>query len=250
MNTNAVITFENVTLGYDRHPAVHHLNGEVREGTLTAIVGPNGAGKSTLLKGVVGALRPLDGTIRLSGVQARDIAYLPQQSSVDRSFPMSVFDLVSMGLWREIGLFGGLGRARKLQVRDALSAVGLEGFERRSIGTLSGGQLQRTLFARLLLQDAQVIALDEPFNALDAKTAADLMALVQRWHGESRTIVAVLHDLNLVRDHFPDTLLIARRTVGWGRTEQVLTGENLLRARQIYEAFDDHAPVCEHAHAA
>jgi zinc/manganese transport system ATP-binding protein len=195
-------------------------------------------------------LRPLDGTIRLSGVQARDIAYLPQQSSVDRSFPMSVFDLVSMGLWREIGLFGGLGRARKLQVRDALSAVGLEGFERRSIGTLSGGQLQRTLFARLLLQDAQVIALDEPFNALDAKTAADLMALVQRWHGESRTIVAVLHDLNLVRDHFPDTLLIARRTVGWGRTEQVLTGENLLRARQIYEAFDDHAPVCEHAHAA
>ncbi|NKC16018.1 MAG: ATP-binding cassette domain-containing protein [Gammaproteobacteria bacterium] len=247
---SAVISFDCVTLGYERHPAVHHLSGQVQKGSLTAVVGPNGAGKSTLLKGVAGTLRPLDGNIELHGISPRNIAYLPQQAQIDRSFPISVFDLTAMGLWREIGLFKAVNRTRRERVYEALVAVGLQGFERRPIGTLSGGQLQRVLFARLLLQDAEVIALDEPFNAIDAKTAADLMALIQRWHGEARTVVAVLHDLELVRKHFPDTLLMARHPIDWGRTEAVLTGANLLKARQISEAFDDNAEVCGHVHAA
>jgi len=235
------IVLHDLTLGYDRHPAVHHLDATIAGGSLTAIVGPNGAGKSTLLKGIVGALSPLEGRITLG--RAR-IAYLPQQAEIDRSFPISVRDLVAMGLWAEIGAFGRIGTAQADRIATALAAVGLTGFERRPIGALSGGQMQRVLFARLLLQEAQVILLDEPFTAIDAKTAADLMALVQRWHGEGRTVVAVLHDLDTVRAQFPDTLMIAREMVAHGPTATVLTPANLLRARQMCEAFDDDATVC------
>ena len=189
--SDAAIRFEDVTLGYGRRPAVHHLRGTIPAGSLTAVVGPNGAGKSTLLKGVAGALRPLDG-----------------------------------------------------RIEEAIAAVGLTGFERRSIGTLSGGQMQRALFARLLLQDAALILLDEPFTAIDAKTTADLLDLVRRWHAEERTIVAVLHDLDVVKRTFPDTLLIAREPVAWGETGSVLSPENLLRARRMVEAHDPHASAC------
>ncbi|MGN6116249.1 MAG: metal ABC transporter ATP-binding protein, partial [Nitrobacter sp.] len=116
--------------------------------------------------------------------------------------------------------------------------------ENRPIGTLSGGQMQRMLFARVLLQDADVIVLDEPFNAIDAKTSADLLALVRRWHAEKRTVLAALHDLEMVRANFPDTLLLARGAVAWGPTAQVLSAENLAAARQMCEAFDDAAPLC------
>lgn len=238
----AALAFHNLTLGYDRRPAVHHLRADIAPGSLTAVVGPNGAGKSTLLKGVAGALKPLAG--RIEHAQGH-VAYLPQQSDVDRSFPISVGDLTAMGLWREIGPFGGATRLQRARIHDALEAVGLGGFSRRPIGSLSGGQLQRVLFARLLLQDADVVLLDEPFNAVDAKTAADLIAVVRRWHREGRTILAVLHDFDMVRAHFPHTLLLARDLVGHGPTAQVLTAENLLRARRMCESFDPAAPLCD-----
>ena len=208
---------------------------------MIAVVGPNGAGKSTLFKGIVGMLKPLAGGIDLCGLRARDIAYLPQVADIDRTFPISVYDMVAMGLWREAGLFGGIGKRERDKVRDAMSAVGLSGFEERPIGTLSGGQMQRTLFARLLLQDARVIVLDEPFNAIDTKTAADLCDLVRRWHAEKRTVIAALHDLELVKSMFPEALLLAREPVAWGATKDVLTAENLLKARRMCEAFDEHA---------
>ena len=212
----AQLQFRDVTLGYDRHPAVHHLNGEVAPGALLAVVGPNGAGKSTLFRGIVGMLKPLAGSIALGDLNVRDIAYLPQTVDIDRSFPISVFDFVGTGLWRATGLFGGMGKAEREKIAQALAAVGLNGFENRTIGTLSGGQMQRMLFARVLLQDARLIVLDEPFNAIDAKTSADLLALVRRWHAEKRTVLAALHDMDLVRAHFPETLLLAREPVAWG----------------------------------
>jgi zinc/manganese transport system ATP-binding protein len=241
---NAALEFRNLTLGYDRHPAVHHLHGQIASGALMAVVGPNGAGKSTLFKGIVGMLKPLAGGIDLHGLRARDIAYLPQVADIDRTFPISVYDMVAMGLWRDAGLFGGIGNAERAKVRAAMSAVGLSGFEERPIGTLSGGQMQRTLFARLLLQEARVIVLDEPFNAIDAKTAADLCDLVMRWHAEKRTVIAALHDLDLVRAMFPEALLLAREPVAWGKTADVLTAENLLKARRMCEAFDEGAEEC------
>ena len=240
----AQIRFDNVTLGYDRHPAVHHLNGEVAPGALLAVIGPNGAGKSTLLRGLAGILKPLAGSIHLGGLDIRDIAYLPQTADIDRSFPISVFDFVGSGLWRSTGFFGGIGKAAREKILAAIAAVGLNGFENRSIGTLSGGQMQRMLFARVLLQDARLIVLDEPFNAIDAKTSADLVALVRRWHGEGRTVLAALHDLDMVRASFPDTLLLARGPVAWGPTAETLTPENLLVAMRMCEAFDDRAAAC------
>ena len=104
--------------------------------------------------------------------------------------------------------------------------------------------MQRMLFARLLLQDARVIVLDEPFNAVDAKTSADLFDLVRRWHGEQRTVLTAMHDIDFVRANFPETLLLARKPVAWGRTSTVLTPENLLAARRMCEAFDEHADLC------
>jgi zinc/manganese transport system ATP-binding protein len=244
MSMSARLQFRDVTLGYDRHPAVHHLSGEVAQGALLAVVGPNGAGKSTLFRGLVGILKPLAGAISLDGLDARDIAYLPQIVDIDRSFPISVFDFVSTGLWRATGLFGGIGKSARDQIERALAAVGLTGFENRGIGTLSGGQMQRVLFARLLLQDARLIVLDEPFNAIDAKTSADLLELVKHWHVEGRTVLAALHDMELVRAHFPETLMLAREQVAWGPTAQVLTAENLLQARRMCEAFDEGAAAC------
>ncbi|WP_342360635.1 ABC transporter ATP-binding protein [Terrarubrum flagellatum] len=241
----AAIRFDNLTLGYGRRAAVHHLRGAIAQGSLTAIVGPNGAGKSTLLKGVVGGLKPLEGKIELSADIRDGVAWLPQAADVDRSFPLPVYDLVAMGLWARCGSFGGVGRAARTRIDEAIGAVGLTGFEKRPIGALSGGQMQRALFARLLLQDARIILLDEPFTAIDEKTAADLLDLVRRWHHEERTVVAVLHDLDVVRRAFPETLLIAREPIEWGATDKVLTPENLLKARRMIEAYDRDAPFCE-----
>ncbi len=238
------LQFHNLTLGYDRHPAVHHLNGAVETGALVAVVGPNGAGKSTLFKGITGVLKPLSGSIERDGREARDIAYLPQVPDIDRTFPIDVYDMVAMGLWRTKGLFGGIGIKDQRIIEAAIATVGLTGFEERAIGTLSGGQMQRMLFARVLVQDARVIVLDEPFTAIDERTAADLLNLVQRWHSEKRTVIAALHNIDLVKANFPKTLLLAREPVAWGATPEVLTAENLAKARHMCEAFDERATAC------
>src|SRR5262249_10754868 len=193
------VSFNDLTLGYDRHPAVHHISGQVVRGDLLALVGPNGAGKSPLLKGIVGQLKPLSGSLSLDGLKPSDIAYLPQQIDIDRSFPITVFDAVAMGLWHEIGAWQGLDHERSLVVQKALYSLGLQDLGDRSVGALSGGQFQRVLFARLLLQNAAIILLDEPFRAIDTKTVEDLLRLIRRWHAEGRTIIAALHDLDQVR---------------------------------------------------
>ena len=241
----AALAFKNLTLGYDRHPAVHHLETEIQSGSLTAIVGPNGAGKSTLLKGVTGVLAPLEGHVDLNVIKREDIAYLPQKTDLDLTFPMTVMDLVAMGLWKEIGAFGKLDKGRRSRVHDSIEAVGLTGLERRHLGALSGGQLQRALFARLLLQDAELVLLDEPFSAIDARTMADLLHVIRTWHSEGRTVMAVLHDHETVRAHFPDTLMLARELVAHGPTGQVMTTENHAHARAMCEASDIAPLICE-----
>jgi len=234
------IRLSDLTVCHARRPAVHHLSGRFAPGSLTAVVGPNGAGKSTLLRALAG-LHPAQAG-RIEGVGR--VALLPQQSSVDRTFPLSCLDTVLFGLWAESGPFRALPRDARARAGAALDAVGLRGFERRPVDGVSSGQFQRVLFARLLLQDAPVVLLDEPFNAVDARTAADLLAMVRRWHGEGRTVVAVLHDLDLVRDAFPDTLLLARDCLGWGPTAEVLTAANRLRARSMAEGWAAGAEEC------
>lgn len=245
--SSAGIGLRNLTVAYRGYPAVHHLSGEFASGSLTAVVGPNGAGKTSLLAAIMGQVRPSGGEVLTSiGAQGR-IAWLPQQAEIDRSFPIRVFDLVALGHWARVGAFRGINATQRDAVYRALEAVGLAGFERRTIAELSAGQFQRVLFARVLLQDAPVILLDEPFNAIDARTTADLLAVVARWHAEARTVIAVLHDLEQVRLHFDQTLLLARRCVAWGPTSEVLHAENLFLARQMAEAWDEDAPLCREA---
>jgi zinc/manganese transport system ATP-binding protein len=239
----ASLTFSGLTLGYNSHPAVHHLNGALARGSLTAVVGPNGSGKSTLMKGIVGIIKPMSGNVSVHADQR--IAYLPQQSEVDKSFPALVIDLVSLGLWGKRGLLGRITGTDKQAVQNAIDVVGLTGFETRPIDTLSGGQLQRTLFARVLCQDADLILLDEPFNAVDTKTVGDLVALIKGWQASGRTVVVVVHDVALVRAHFPQTLLLARQKIAWGETQAVLSDDNLARATRFTEAWNENAAWCD-----
>lgn len=240
-----IVRFDNLTLGYQRHPAVHHLHGDIAAGSLLAIVGPNGAGKSTLLKGIVGDIAPMEGSVRLHGVERRNIAYLTQQSGVDTAFPIVVHDFVALGLWHEFGAFRGLNRAAQGRIEAAIAAVGLEGLENRPIGHLSGGQLQRARFARLTLQDSPLVLLDEPYSGIDASSARNLAALIQRWNAEGRTIVSVLHDLEHVRRDYPQTLLLARDAVAWGATAEVLSEAHLARARRLAETASETASRSE-----
>jgi zinc/manganese transport system ATP-binding protein len=240
--SSAAVAIDNLTIAYERHPAVHHVSGAFAAGSLTAIVGPNGAGKSSLLKAFVGLVQPSHGTVRRA--PGADIAFLPQQADIDRSFPINVADLVRMGHWRRIGAFGRIDRALRAAADAALHAVGLDGFGGRAIGTLSVGQFQRALFAQILVQDAPIILLDEPFAGVDARTTGDLLGIVRRWHGEGRTVVAVLHDLDQVRQHFPETLLLARRVLAWGPTAEVLRPAVLDEARTMAESWIEHAEIC------
>jgi zinc/manganese transport system ATP-binding protein len=235
----AAITLQGVTLAYGRHRAVAGITGRFDAGSLTALVGPNGAGKSTLLKAIAGTMRPAAGTIDRGGLAPHHLGYLPQAAEIDRSFPVTVADTVMLGAWRHTGAFRGIDAATADRARAALAAVGLDHHRNRTLNTLSAGQFQRVLFARLLLQDAPVILLDEPFTAIDARTTHDLLAIMRDWHAQGRTVITVLHDFDQVRAHFPSALLLARQQIAWGKTDAALSTDNFRRARAIAEAWEE-----------
>ena len=239
-----MVRLDNLTVSYRQHPALHHISACFKPASLTAVMGPNGSGKSTLLKSIVGLLPTAGGSATVS-VPRDQIAYLPQLTDIDRSFPISVRDCVLLGCWPEKGAWRGVGKKGLAQVDDALHSVALEGFENRPISSLSSGQFQRVLFARLLVQDASLILLDEPFNSIDSKTTHSLLALIQQWHQQKRCVIVVLHDEAQALAHFPQTLLLAREVVAWGATSEVLTDAHLTRARAMAEAWDEDAELCE-----
>lgn len=237
----AAINFDNLTLGYDRHPAVHHLSSTIVKGSLTAIVGPNGAGKSTLLKAIAGLIKPLAGF--LTRPDHQEMAYLAQNCDVDQSFPMTTTELVSYGVWARKE--NTSKKERERIAREALASVGLGGFEARPISTLSGGQMQRALFARILAQDSQIILLDEPFAGIDRNTILDLLGIIRGWHEEGRTVLAVIHDHEMIKAHFPMALLLARDLIAHDQTKSVMSRDNLARAAEMSEAFDPFSEICE-----
>lgn len=237
------ITLNDLTVSYRQHPALHHLSTRVARGSLTAVVGPNGAGKSTLLKSIMGLLPTAPGQVVL-GTHER-VAYLPQLSELDRSFPITVRDCVLLGCWPASGAWGSVSAAQLARADAALHTVALQGFERRTVGSLSSGQLQRVLFARLLVQNADLILLDEPFNAVDSHTVAHLLTLIHQWHRTGSTVLAVLHDDAQIHQHFDHTLLLARELVAHGPTAAVMTPAHLQRARAMAEAWDEAAPWCQ-----
>ena len=225
------MTLDGVTLRHGATEAVVGLTGTFQAGSLTAVVGPNGAGKTTLLRAIAGLHPPQSGRIDRDGLAPADIALLPQAGRPDRLFPLTCLDVAAQGLFPRLGAFRAASGERRGRVAEALGAVGLHGQQGAPIGSLSAGQFQRLLFARLLLQDARLLLLDEPFNAIDAPTTGALLALLRQWHRDGRTIIAVLHDLDMVQRMFPETLLLAREAVAWGPTQAVLTPGNRRRAR-------------------
>ncbi|MEI2415818.1 ABC transporter ATP-binding protein [Orrella sp. JC864] len=218
----AAASLQAVSLGWPGRVVAAGLTGDFAAGSLTAVAGPNGAGKSTLLKTLMGELAPVSGTVRLAPRHAASRAWLPQAARLDRSFPLRVIDAVLMGAWHRVGAWRRMPAGEWERAWEALEAVGLQDCADRSLQALSGGQFQRVLFARLLVQDARLLLLDEPFAAVDRATVQVLMAVISRWHAQGRTVIAVLHDLALVRQAFPQTLLLAGGAAAWGDTAQVL----------------------------
>ncbi|HXA26687.1 MAG TPA: ABC transporter ATP-binding protein [Acetobacteraceae bacterium] len=227
---SVAIELDCLSAGYGVRQVLEDITGRFEPGSLTAIVGPNGAGKSTLLNVLAGLKQPRSGTILLRGIPPESIGFLPQIDAIDRSYPISVLEFVALGQWARFGAFRTPSYDLMTEVVAALRAVGMQDAATSQIGDLSIGQFRRVLFARLIVQDARLLLLDEPFGGMDLKTTTDLLALLQVWHREGRTIVAVLHDLNHVGTTFPSTLLLARRVIAWGETSAVLAPDNLARA--------------------
>ncbi len=221
---------------------MHHISGRFESGTLTAIAGSNGAGKSTLLKGIAGILSPDEGRITIEGEPKR-IAYLPQATELQRDFPMSVLHMATTGYWHKTGSIGPITPAMKEQASEALAAVGLGGFEKRDLSSLSVGQFQRALFARLIVQDAPLMLLDEPFAAIDVDATEHLLGIIKRWHEEKRTVICVLHDFEQIRNYFPECLLLARECIAWGSSAKVLSPEYLVSSA-VFPAGLNSSALC------
>ena len=220
MEAGARVVLRDVTVRYGWRVALEGVSGEFVSGSLTAVVGANGAGKTTLLAAIAGTV-PLSGGMVDCAARER-LAYLPQMAAIDRDYPITVSELITLGGWREFGAFRSPRPAVRERAASVAETIGLAMQLKRPICEISVGELQRALFARLILQDAAVILLDEPFASIDAQTISVLLEQVRRWHQEGRTVVTVLHDLDLVRAHFPRTLVLARRCVAWGTTEAAL----------------------------
>jgi zinc/manganese transport system ATP-binding protein len=214
------VVLHNVTVRYGRRVALEAVSGEFVSGSLTAVVGANGAGKSTLLAAIAGVVQLARGVVNCAA--RHRLAYLPQLGAIDRDYPLTVAELIALGGWREFGAFRSPGTALRARAAAAAETVGLAGQLGRPIDEMSVGELQRALFARLVLQDAAIILLDEPFAAVDAQTVPVLLDQVTRWHQEGRTVIAVVHDLDLVKARFPATLVLARRCLAWGATGMAL----------------------------
>ena len=225
----ALVVLDNLTVSYRKHPALHHVSGHFAPGSLTAVVGPNGAGKSTLLKSIIALLPSSGGQIRVSAARTR-MAYLPQRSELDPSFPINVQDCVLLGFWPSRGWLQGLTRYHLAQARAALQSVGLEGFGQRPIGTLSSGQLQRVLFARLLVQDADLILLDEPFTGLDQPSQDALREVFRELRKRGKLLLVSHHELSSVPEIFDRVVLLNGELIAAGTVAAAFTRENLTRA--------------------
>lgn len=240
-----MITLNNLTVAYNKHPAIHHINASFEKGSLTAIAGPNGAGKSTLLKAVAGLIKPTEGSVTLSDIKKDEIAYLPQVSSINKDFPLTVLQVVLLGFWADVGGKNTITKAHKKKAFEAIKAVGMEGFEHRSLSSLSSGQFQRILFARVLLQNSKVVLLDEPFTAIDSATTEKLLSVIHNWHNQKRTVICVLHDFEQIKKHFPNCMLISRTCIDYGKSSQTLSTQNLQKAMNLKEYWNENAAFCK-----
>lgn len=227
------LSIQDLTVAWSRKPVIWDVEFDVAPGQLVGIIGPNGAGKSTLLKAVMDLVPRASGRIEVFGRTWRQnrhrVGYVPQRESVDWDFPVSVLDVVTMGLYSRIGWFRPvLRRHRELAMR-ALERVGIGEYANRQISQLSGGQQQRTFLARALVQEADLYLMDEPFSAVDAATEQAIVGLLREMRAAGRTALVIHHDLHTVPDYFDSVVLLNMRVVAQGPTATVFTRENLER---------------------
>jgi manganese/zinc/iron transport system ATP- binding protein len=239
---------EDLTVAYRDAPVLWDIDLDIPPGVMAAVVGPNGAGKSTLIKAVLGLVRPVAGHVRLFGHRYGDIrrrvGYVPQRTAVDWDFPASVRDVVTMGLYGELGWVRRPGRAERARAEAALAEVGMEDYAGRQIAQLSGGQQQRVFLARALVQRADIYFLDEPMAGVDAPTERVIVDLLKGLRDAGRTVIVVHHDLQTVRRYFDWLVLLNRRVIAQGPVAEAYTAANLRAAYggQVVLIGDDPAP--------
>ncbi|WP_246552430.1 metal ABC transporter ATP-binding protein [Vallitalea pronyensis] len=226
-----VIEVEDMTVAYEEKPVLWDIDINIPKGVLMAIVGPNGAGKSTLIKAMLSLIKPISGKVLFNGLnyesQRRYIGYVPQRGSVDWDFPTSVFDVVLMGTYGQIGWVKRPGKKEKEKALDAIKKVGMEAFVDRQISQLSGGQQQRVFLARALVQEADIYFMDEPFQGVDAKTEKAIVAILKELRSRGKTVIVVHHDLQTVKEYFDWVALLNTKLIQYGKVDEVFTDDNL-----------------------
>ena len=225
------LSIHDMTVAYHRKPVLWDIDLDIPEGKLVGIIGPNGAGKSTLIKASLDLIPRASGQVNIYGKpyqkQRHLVAYVPQRESVDWDFPVSALDVVTMGLYGQLGWFKRVGKKEREKARDALDRVGMAGYADRQISQLSGGQQQRVFLARALVQDATLYFMDEPFAGVDAATEKAIIPLLSALREDGKTVLVVHHDLQTIPEYFDYLLMLNMRVVAVGPTEEVFTEENL-----------------------
>ncbi len=225
---------EDLTVSYHSRPVLWDIDLNVPPGVMAAIVGPNGAGKSTLIKSVLGLVTPTAGHITIFGrpykAQRRRVGYVPQRSSVDWDFPTTALDVVTMGLYGQLGWLRWPGKNERSEAMHALELVGMQDFADRQISQLSGGQQQRVFLARALVQQADIYFLDEPMAGVDATTERAIVDILRKLRDDGKTVIVVHHDLQTVRSYFDWLVVLNVRTIAQGPVSEVYTADNLRKA--------------------
>ena len=224
-----------ISVSYDNHDqlAVEKVTFTIENPAIIGIIGPNGAGKSTLIKAMLDLI-PHTGTISFDGQALKQfqkkIAYVEQKSAIDDTFPITVKECVSLGLYPQLCFYQRIQKADWQKVEAALAAVSMLAMKERQIGELSGGQFQRVLIARTLVQDADLIFLDEPFVGIDVVSEEIIMNLLQELKDKGKYIFIVHHDLSKVESYFDQLILMKQKLIAIGPTKQVFTPEKLTQA--------------------
>jgi ABC-type Mn2+/Zn2+ transport system ATPase subunit len=244
------LAISDLTVSYNRVPALHHINFRVGCGQCVALLGPNGAGKSTLLKALSGLLPIETGAISFHGHAVRgathDFAYLPQRENIDWDFPATVRSLVEMGRFLRTGWWRRFSATDAAAVDEAIRLMQLEEFEGRQISALSGGQQQRAFLARSLAQEAHVFLLDEPFTGLDKPNQDNLKALVRQLRDQGKLVIASHHDLATVPELFDQAVLLNGELLAAGPVSEVFTEANIAKT---YSRRAFAGPASESAHS-
>lgn len=249
---DVILRIAGLSVMYENDLALDNITFDLIRGERLAVIGPNGAGKSTLIKSLMGLLQAQKGTIQWQGTGHHRLGYVPQQDEVNWNFPVTVRDVVMMGLTRQIGLLYWPSRAHWKKVDSALDRVGMSKFATRQIGELSGGQRRRVFLARALARESELFLLDEPFAGVDVSAQSDLLDVLDDLHGDGLTIVLSTHDLNMAFNRFDRVMALRHRLIALGTPAQVYRPDVLSQlyggrlatwddGKQVMLFVDDHA---------